>query len=337
MVDPWGTAIKVDEYLTIYELNWLSSLSMVLSIWLSGVEMLMGCMLLFKVRIRLISIFALISMSFFTVISFLSATVLPVEDCGCFGEAIKLTPWQTFTKNLILLPMIVTVWYRYKPDKILVFKLKELVLATIFFVSIMSLASYCYFHLPLIDFLPYKVGVNLREAISESDPMESANVVLIYRNRATDQLHEFTLEDTEWYDESKWEWVETQTIDAEPSVLPLLSEFMLRDIASDDVTNDILATQGKLYMICVTHLDKISKSCNRRIVKLLQSAEEQGAKAICITPDKLPSHGFSFDADHSVEIYNIDASTMKTMLRASVGVVEFDDGVIISKKNCIDL
>ena len=98
-VDPWGTAIKIQEYLSIYGLESLSGLRFGFSIWLCGAELMMGLMLLFKVRIRLISIFALASMIFFTVLTFLSATWLPVEDCGCFGDAVKLTPWETFAKN----------------------------------------------------------------------------------------------------------------------------------------------------------------------------------------------------------------------------------------------
>ena len=114
VIDPWGTSLKVNEYLSIYGLEHAalfrgkilrSAASMAFSIWLCGAELMMGCMLLFKVRIRLISIFALLSMSFFTVLTLLSATLIPVEDCGCFGEAVKLTPWQTFFKNLLLLPL----------------------------------------------------------------------------------------------------------------------------------------------------------------------------------------------------------------------------------------
>ena len=87
-IDPWGTALKVDEYLTIYGLEALLPASMLFSIWLCGAELMMGCMLLFKVRIRLISIFAFVSMTFFTILTFLSATMIPVEDCGCFGDAL---------------------------------------------------------------------------------------------------------------------------------------------------------------------------------------------------------------------------------------------------------
>ena len=132
VIDPWGTSIKINEYLTIYGFDYLIPASMVFSIWLCGAEMMMGCMLLCKVRIRLVSIFALVSMLFFTILTFLSATFIPVEDCGCFGEAIKLSPWETFFKNLALLPMAAVVWAYYRNDKILAFRRSEVAL-TVFF------------------------------------------------------------------------------------------------------------------------------------------------------------------------------------------------------------
>ena len=91
-VDPWGTALRVNEYLSIYGFEELQSASMVFSIWLCGAEFMMGLMLIFRIRTRLISIFALVSMTFFTILTFLSATWIPVEDCGCFGDALKLSP-----------------------------------------------------------------------------------------------------------------------------------------------------------------------------------------------------------------------------------------------------
>ncbi|MEG2612727.1 MAG: DoxX family membrane protein, partial [Alistipes sp.] len=166
VVDPWGTAIKINEYLAIYGVEYLKCGSMAFSIWLCGAEFMLGCMLLFKVRIRLISIFALVSMIFFTLLTLLSATWIPVEDCGCFGEAIKLTPWETFAKNMVLLPMAFVVWYRYRPDKILVFKPMEIVMTLFFFSLAMGLGIFSYRHMPLVDFLPYKVGVNIHQAMN---------------------------------------------------------------------------------------------------------------------------------------------------------------------------
>ena len=186
VIDPWGTALKVNEYLSIYGMEYLQPASMTFSIWLCGAELMMGCMLLLKVRIRLISIFALVSMIFFTLLTLLSATLIPVEDCGCFGEALKLTPWETFAKNVALLPMAFVVWWRYRPDKIFAFKPLEIVLTCTFFFLSMYLGYYCYIHLPLIDFLPYKVGVNIHEAMQEP-AVESgeSETVLVYRNRKT--------------------------------------------------------------------------------------------------------------------------------------------------------
>jgi len=284
VIDPWGTAMKVNEYLSIYGVESLQPASMAFSIWLCGAELMMGCMLLFKVRIRLISIFAVLSMLFFTALTLLSATLIPVEDCGCFGEALKLTPWQTFFKNLALLPMAFVVWWRYRPDKIFAFNALEIVLTVNFFFLSMYLGYYCYRHLPLIDFLPYKVGVNIWEGMHAPavEPGET-ETVLVYRNLETGKLHEFSLEDTAWQDAGKWEWVDTRTTEEMPAIRPLMSEFALRD-AEGDATEEILTAPGRVYMLCVTSFDRLPRACAKRFARLIQRAETEGARAVCLTP-----------------------------------------------------
>ncbi len=336
-IDPWGTAIKVDEYIQIYGLESLRSISMWISIWLSCAELLMGCMLTFKVRIRFVSIFALLSMSSFTVVSLLSATVLPVEDCGCFGAAIRLTPWQTFYKNLLLLPMAFVIWYRYRPDKIFSFKKLELFLATTFFFISMGIGLYCYRHLPLIDFLPYRVGVNLPKAIEDAKKMGVGDVetILVYRNINTGKLREFGINDEQWHDSTKWKWVETKTITEEPTIMPLISEFSLVDADNKDVTMELITAEGVLNMLFVTSLDlSISnRDCFVRLLKFAKEATSRGERVICVTPDTLDSNGCYF----GIEGYNIDPTTMKTVLRANTGLFRLRDGVIERKSNCWDL
>ena len=337
VIDPWGTAMKVNEYLSIYGVESLQPASMAFSIWLCGAELMMGCMLLFKVRIRLISIFAVLSMLFFTALTLLSATLIPVEDCGCFGEALKLTPWQTFFKNLALLPMAFVVWWRYRPDKIFAFNALEIVLTVTFFFLSMYLGYYCYRHLPLIDFLPYKVGVNIWEGMHAPavEPGET-ETVLVYRNLETGKLHEFSLEDTAWQDAGKWEWVDTRTTGEAPAVAPLIGEFALRD-AGGDATEEVLSTPGRLYMLCVTSFDALPRGCARRMARLVERAAAEGAHVVCLTPQPLydePWHDFGTGR---VRCYNIDASTMKTMLRARNGLVVLDDGTISDKRNCRDI
>ncbi len=338
VIDPWGTALKVSEYLSIYGLESLLPASMVFSIWLCGAELMMGCMLLFKVRIRLISIFALASMCFFTILTFLSATVIPVEDCGCFGDALKLTPWQTFAKNFALLPMAFVVWWRYRPDKIFAFKPVEVLLTCTFFGMAMYLGYYCYIHLPLIDFLPYRVGVNIREAMQQAAVAPAADVetVLVYRNRKTGQIREFALTDTEWQDETKWEWVETYTTEELPAIRPLISEFSIRNVDTD-VTEQILSVSGRLYMLCVTSFDKLPEKCAHRMAQLVERAKQDSAQVICLTPQPLYDTTVHDFGTGNVPCYNMDASTMKTLLRANDGVVVLENGTIVAKNNCLDI
>ncbi|MBR5464678.1 MAG: DoxX protein [Alistipes sp.] len=337
-VDPWGTALKVSEYLTIYGWDSLQGYVMPFSIWMCGAELMMGLMLLFKVRIRLVSIFAVCSMLIFTVITFLSATVLPVEDCGCFGEAMKLTPWLTFFKNLALLPLALVVWWRYRRDRIFSFSKLELMCAAIFFSVAMGLGIYCYYHLPVIDFLPYKVGVHIADAMQEEQRAQDEEVetVLVYRNLKNGRIKEFQLDDTEWQDESKWEWVDTRIESDKNVVKALISEFALHN-AEGDATEEVLATKGRLYMLCLTRLDRIPNPCEERLIALTHEALKRGESVICLTPDPLYDRMSLTMGEVEIPCYNIDASTMKTMLRARNGVVVLDDGTIVAKYNCRDI
>lgn len=343
VIDPWGTALKVGEYLAIYGFEELNPLAMAFSIWLCGAELMMGCMLLFKVRIRLVSIFALLSMCFFTLLTLLSATVLPVEDCGCFGEALKLSPWETFLKNLLLLPPAFVVWYRYRPDKIFAFKPAELALMLLFFSGSMGLGIYCSRHLPFVDFLPYKVGVDLRterlnpdaDTLKEED--EQLETLLVYRNLETGKIREFALTDTEWQDESRWEWVETRTNFNTPSIRASIAEFALRD-HTGDITEEVLETEGRLYMLCVNNFKRLRNGCAHRLRMLIDRADREGATVICLTPDHLNDEAlWSFHESRPVRCCNMDVHTIRTLLRANNGVVTLEDGVIVDKRNCRDI
>ncbi len=342
VIDPWGTALKVDEYLAIYGMESLSWLSMAFSIWLCGAEMMMGCMLLAKVRIRLVSLFALISMIIFTSVTLLSATILPVEDCGCFGEALKLSPWQTFIKNLILLPLAVVVWYRYRKDRLFAFKPAELALTTIFCSLSMGLGIYCSRHLPIIDSLPYKIGVDLRSerlnpSMEELELQDVSSTTLVYRDKQSGKLREFSLEDSEWQDESRWEWVETRSNFTMPQIRASIEEFALRD-KSGDVTQELLNTEGRVYMLCVNRFSKLRRGCQNRFAALIKRAETEGGVVVCLTPDRLPDSGFySFGGSTPIRCCNIDVHTIKTLLRANNGMVELTDGVITDKHNCRDI
>ncbi len=115
-VDPVGTSIFVDEYLAAYSLEGLGSLSLAAAVGLGAAELSVGVMLCLRLMTRAASASASAMLAVFTVVTLLSATVLPVGDCGCFGDALSLSPWATFFKNVVLLPLAVWTYMRHRRD-----------------------------------------------------------------------------------------------------------------------------------------------------------------------------------------------------------------------------
>jgi hypothetical protein len=338
-IDPWGTALSVNNYLVSYGLESLKPIAMIFSIWLCGAELMMGCMLLFKVRIRMCSTFATASMIIFTIITFLGATFIPVEDCGCFGDVIKLTPWQSFFKNVALLPLILVVWWRYRPDRMFAFSRLELALAVLFCTFSMGVGTYCYLHLPFVDLLPYREGTNIAQAMEEArNKQHEQEVVLVYRNRRTGKLKEFSIDDNGWHNEKRWEWVETRVSESvEDRIEPMILEFYVAD-EQGEVTDSLLNIKGNLYMICVTDRDKVSQKGEKRLAKVVEQAAAEQSAVVCLTPHPITRPTYhSFAGSEAVRCYNIDSKTMKTMLRANTGIVVLTDGIVTRKANCRDI
>ena len=227
-IDPWGTILTIESYLAAYNImsipEWLIVIG---AVTLGALEMIVGLMLLFNLYTRIASVASVAIMLFFTILTLLSATIVPVEDCGCFGEWITLTPWQTFAKNAVLLPMAICFWYHYRKEPLFDSGKREWMLLTLLVVLSFGLGIYCYRHLPIIDNSPYKEGVNIARGV-ENGSVESANekIVLVYRNRQSGELHEFSVEDTTWQNDTLWEWVETRR-DSVNEDAPVVLEFFV--------------------------------------------------------------------------------------------------------------
>ncbi len=336
-VDPWGTAIKITEYLNVYGFETLNNYRFGFAIWFCAAELMMGLMLTFKIKTRLISIFAMCIMTFFLVLTFLSATVMPVEDCGCFGDALRLSPWASFAKNVVLWGLALVVWLNARRTmSFFPVTLKEWMCTFLFAAIAGGLGAYCYRHLPLMDFLPYKKGVDLREAVY-GEGAAGEDPKMVYRDLQDGTLHEFPVSDTTWYDSSRWEFV--RQVEERDGFEPGMS---LREFAvfgpSGDVTREIVDYPRRVYMLCAVKLDLITPRCAARFEDIARRAYEERAKVVLLTATPLTGERKArFGEATPVRIYNVDATTMITMLRASVGMVVLENGVITDKRNCRDI
>lgn len=361
--DPWGTAIKLDEYFSAFGLGSAGDLSFGLSVLLSAVEMTLGLGLLFGVGLRFTGMCTFLFMTGFTLLTLWIALTDPVADCGCFGDAVKLTNWQTFWKNVVLWPMSAAVWLwaRHRrrgrrseyadPAAIYVRSLgglqasgseetgrtrwRSIVLLALFFVLSCGVGSYALLHLPVIDFLPFRVGVNIPQAMQVSDE-GSTETILIYRDRLDGSEHEFTLNDTVWYDTVRWEYVDTKILAKGGAGVPAIREFVVFD-DRQDVTASLLEDPGRVYLLCVTDPVRVRGRCLLGLEWMARQAREEGARVLCVTPAPLEGPSVIRLGEERIPCYNVDGTTLKTMLRARAGVVVLQDGTIVDKQNCRDL
>ena len=200
----------------------------------------------------------------------------------------------------------------------------------IFFTFAMSMGVHHYRHLPLIDMLPYKVGVNIGEEMERARVQQtSEDVVLVYRNRRTGRVREFSLEDKAWHNEKRWEWVETRVESDNHSVEPMILEFYISNNEGEK-TAELLATQGKLYMLFMAKL-QMPAAVRERFDAVERHVEQNGGTLIYITPEHITSTNTAYP------IYNMDSKTMKTVLRAEYGLVVLEDGVLVEKYNYRDI
>ncbi|MBU1368903.1 MAG: DoxX family protein, partial [Bacteroidetes bacterium] len=209
-VDPLGTAYRIEDYFIAYGTEWASGLALLLSILLSTAEFVIGMALVTGLHLRVTSWFLLIMMLFFTGITYYDALYEPVPDCGCFGDAIKLTNWETFYKNIIMMVFVLLIFFNRKRFKINLTRSFQWILVILFFVGFGYFSLYNYKHLPLIDFRAWKVGEQLNP-----DGEQETLVYLTYRNIETGETQEYLSPDYPWDDEQwleNWEFVDQRTV-----------------------------------------------------------------------------------------------------------------------------
>lgn len=225
-VDPVGTSIFVDEYLAAYSLEGLGSLSLAAAVVLGAAELSVGVMLCLRLMTRAASASASAMLAVFTVVTLLSATVLPVGDCGCFGDALSLSPWATFFKNVVLLPLAVWTYMRHRRDTLSSVSRLRAVAAAATVVAALGINAYALSHLPLIDFMPYKVGVDLASGVrrERAEAQAARRTVLVCRNETTGERREFDADDSGWYD--GWEVMERAWRRGMPRAISPISRYI---------------------------------------------------------------------------------------------------------------
>lgn len=330
-VDPLGTKYKMLDYFIAYDIQWLNELALPLAIIMIMAEFIVGICLMLNLLPRLATLGASLLMLFFTVTTFFDAIYNLVPDCGCFGTAIKMSNWQTFFKNLIIISILIPLIFN---NKTLVNKRVTILGQTLFTIIFMGIfigfEIYNVRHLPVIDFMEWKVGKDMKPAETE----EPAEIYLTFKNIETGEEQEYLSPNYPWNDSiwmSQWEFVSQRQEGGNQSL-----GFSILNEDGDDYT-DVLYDTENLFVFVAPYLDELTEKDIKECQRIYDFANENGFNYLWITsvnPEyvhELQENYYMFD-----EVYYGDELELKTMVRSNPGLMLMNNGVVLDKWSKID-
>ena len=333
-IDPLGSDYKFTDYFNAFGMGWMNATTLFFSFALSLVEFLIGIALLFNLWVSRMAWGSLLFMAFFTPLTLVLALTNPVSDCGCFGDAMILTNWQTFWKNIILLLLAIMIFvYRkeYKSSLPLVGQFSFLALAG---AGMLCLSVYCYRHLPVLDFRPYAVGKNITEGmrLPEGAEPDQYEVTLKYKNKQTGEVQSFTEENYPWQDTLNWEYESSSERLVKKGYITPIHDLVIEHPTLGNITEEILEDDNHTILAVAYNLTQSDMQYQPAINRLAEYAQEKGIRF----------YGLTSSSERDIETYKkryhvpyefctADEIQLKTMIRSNPGVIILQKGTILDK------
>ena len=340
-IDPWGSAYKFTDYFNAFQMPWLTNLAFALGILLAAAEFFLGVAFIFNLFIRFTSWLMLAFMLFFTGLTFVLALTNPVTDCGCFGDALVITNWQTFYKNIVLLALAIFVFMQRKNFRSKSGPLLSIAFSGMTMVVYFYLVTYSYNHLPIIDFSPYKVGVNIPKAMSipEGAPKAIYENNFIYKNLKTGEDKKFTEANYPWKDTLNWKFVKAEdAVLIQKGYTPPIHDFRIETPEGEDIKDFFLYDEKYTFIVIASNLQKTDKEGMKRAANLAVAAKAKGYNFIALTstsPDSFEA--FKNETGANFDFFNTDEIVLKTIVRSNPGLIVLKKGTILRKYHFNDI
>lgn len=332
-IDPLGTTYKIQDYLDVMHLGWFSELAIIVAFILIIAEFLAGILLIVNVNFKIGLWLSSILMIAMTPLTLWIAIKNPVTDCGCFGDAIILSNWATFWKNIILDVMIVALWLLQR-------KIYNPWLSP--FPSWASTITFCLIpigvgihslnNLPFIDFRPYKIGNDILEGMElpEGAQRDQYRTTFIYSRDGVEQ--EFDLQDAP-YNDSTWTFVEQRTELIVKGEEPPIHDFSIITPEGDDLTYDVLYSEGRTYLVVMYDLRKAKIKNLDNVQQVYNKAMAEGAEFIVLTASSDLIDEFKQEHNLPYQFALTDPIQLKTMVRSNPGVLVLEGSKVVDKFN----
>ena len=323
----------MQEYLEVFDLG--RSVSMVypflMGMVLGCFEFSLGIYLFFGIRRKVTAWLVLLFLSFMTPLTFWLALTNPIADCGCFGEAIVLSNWETFFKNLVLMA---AAWVVLRGQRF-VFKLVtykvDWLIALYGIVFVLFFSIYCFRELPVFDFSPYYIGADIRQGMSvpEGKRLPVLETLFIYEKDG--QRQSFTIDN--YPSDSTWTYVESKTIEKEPGYEPPIHDFSIT-LQEDgtDITDEVLDDENYTFLLVAPYLEKADDGGMDLQNEVYDYCVEHGYRFLCVTGSSEEAIAtWQEDTGAEYPFARMEDSAMKSIVRSHPGLVLLQGGVVLNK------
>jgi len=331
-VDPMGTQYKIEDYLQAFGMLSIqhSIIPLLLSIGIAMLEFIIGAFFLLGIRRVTASLLSLVLMIFYTPLTLYIAIKNPVGDCGCFGDALILTNWETFLKNVILLICAVLVWrykrliYRFVSEKF------DWLVSLYSCLFALALCSYCLYYLPVLDFRPYKIGTDIPEAMSVPPGKHLSELQTVFLMKKGGTEKEFTVDN---YPDSTWTYVDRRTIVVKKGYEPSISDFSMIDIdTGNDISQQVLSDSNYTFLLVSPRIEEADDSHIDLINALYEYCHTNGYHFYALTSspdDEIEDWRDKTGAEYP--FCQVDNIILKTIIRSNPGLLLLKHGTILNK------
>ena len=333
-IDPLGSDYKFTDYFNAFGMGWMNATTLFFSFALSLAEFLIGTALLFNLWVSRMAWGSLLFMAFFTPLTLVLALTNPVSDCGCFGDAMILTNWQTFWKNIILFLLAIMIFVYRKEYKSSLSLMGQFSFLTLAGAGMLCLSIYCYRHLPVLDFRPYAVGKNIMEGmrLPEGAKPDQYEVTLKYKNKQTGEIRSFTEENYPWQDTLNWEYESSSERLVKKGYITPIHDLVIEHPTLGNITEEILEDDNHTILAVAYNLTQSDMQYQPAINRLAEYAREKGIRF----------YGLTSSTERDIEAYKkrnhvpyefctADEIQLKTMIRSNPGVIILREGTILDK------
>lgn len=339
-IDPLGSDYKFTDYFNAFGMGWMNFSTLFFSFVLSLAEFLIGACLFLNIKIKWAAWGALLFMGFFTPLTLILAIKNPVTDCGCFGDALILTNWETFGKNIVLLAMTWIVFWQKDKFKSIFNFLEQTVLVLCTVIFMLSIQFYSYRHLPIVDFRPYAIGKNIAEGmtIPEGAPHDEYKITLKYKNKNTGEIKDFTEQDYPWQDTLTWEFASTSEKLIKEGYKAPIHDFVIEHPNMGNITEEVMQDETYTLLAVAYNIKKTNSENQDKLNKLAAYAQEKGYRFYGLSasnPEDIQKYAETHNATY--DFCSTDEIQLKTMIRSNPGLVLLKKGTVINKWGHRDL